>query len=523
MPPFASLSEQERWDVVSYALTLHTKPDQIAQGKTLLETNCADCAKTFNNQEMMSALSENDLIQIMKEGKGKIPAFGKSFTDEEASAVAAYIRTLTFAPPPAPVAVSASATPVSTLAGTPSAETTPVDGTQAAVTPEAGTQIAVTPSDGTQVAATAAATTPGAVGKVSGSVNNKTGNPIPTGSKVTLRAMEHGSDPSAGLKDIAKIEGTLNTDGTFVFENVEIPEKRIFTADVDVDGLVYQSDFVVVKAGDTAVVIPPIVMFVNTTDFSILKILSLQIYFDTAVEGSTQIFSVYTISNSTEKTVNVKMASAQEIPFIAFPDGAEALGFEATQDTAIFMQTADGFAMPPSTTSYGLIAYASVPKGEKINFSQAALLPIDKVALFLPEGMEAQGDTLKDEGIQKQNNTNFHVYSSSSLKKDENIKFTVTGKPQTVAVNPNPLQNKMLLIGVGALGLVLVLAGAWLFLRGPKPVLEEADQEENNFEDPESLMDAIIALDDLHRAGKLSDEAYQKRRDELKSELKKKS
>ena len=60
MPPFASLNEQERWDVVSYALTLHTKPVQIAQGKSLFETNCAGCAKTFSNLKMMSALSEND-------------------------------------------------------------------------------------------------------------------------------------------------------------------------------------------------------------------------------------------------------------------------------------------------------------------------------------------------------------------------------------------------------------------------------------------------------------------------------
>ena len=42
------------------------------------------------------------------------------------------------------------------------------------------------------------------------------------------------------------------------------------------------------------------------------------------------------------------------------------------------------------------------------------------------------------------------------------------------------------------------------------------------FDDPESLMDAIIALDDLHRAGKLSDEAYQQRRNELKNALKRK-
>ena len=57
MPPFASLTDQERWDVVAYALTLHTTNDQLATGKSLFEKNCADCGNTFTSQEMMSALS----------------------------------------------------------------------------------------------------------------------------------------------------------------------------------------------------------------------------------------------------------------------------------------------------------------------------------------------------------------------------------------------------------------------------------------------------------------------------------
>ena len=97
MPPFASLNDQERWDVVSYALTLHTTPEQIEMGKSLFEANCADCAKNFSNLEMMSALSENDIVQMIKEGEGDIPAFGTDFTDDEATAVAMYMRTLTFA------------------------------------------------------------------------------------------------------------------------------------------------------------------------------------------------------------------------------------------------------------------------------------------------------------------------------------------------------------------------------------------------------------------------------------------
>ena len=41
------------------------------------------------------------------------------------------------------------------------------------------------------------------------------------------------------------------------------------------------------------------------------------------------------------------------------------------------------------------------------------------------------------------------------------------------------------------------------------------------FESTDEVLDAILALDDLHRAGKLPDEAYQKRRNELKDTLRK--
>jgi hypothetical protein len=49
---------------------------------------------------------------------------------------------------------------------------------------------------------------------------------------------------------------------------------------------------------------------------------------------------------------------------------------------------------------------------------------------------------------------------------------------------------------------------------------EDDDNEEEEFESPEEVMDAILALDDLYRARKISEEAYQKRRTELKEILK---
>ena len=81
-----------------------------------------------------------------------------------------------------------------------------------------------------------------------------------------------------------------------------------------------------------------------------------------------------------------------------------------------------------------------------------------------------------------------------------------------------------MLIGAGALGAALLVAGFWMYRRDArKTQATEEDEDGEGFESAEEVMDAIIALDDLHRAGKLSDEAYQKRREELKNALKRKS
>ena len=215
---------------------------------------------------------------------------------------AIYIRTLTFAAPlAAPTTVPATETLVNAEAGTPSAETTPLaEGTaQAEVTPEA--------------------TTVAGMGIVSGSVDNQTGTDLPSDTKVTLHGYEHGGDMSAGAKEILTLESIVNADGTYVFENVEMPESHIFIAEVTVDGLTYQSEFAISEAGMTDLVIPPIVIFASTTDFSTLEINSLQMYFDFATEENAQIFAVYTITNTTDKTVNRKDGKRERNSFYCIP------------------------------------------------------------------------------------------------------------------------------------------------------------------------------------------------------------
>ncbi len=80
-------------------------------------------------------------------------------------------------------------------------------------------------------------------GTVSGSVENKTGSDLPSDLKVTLRGYDHGADPSAGPQEVFSQEGTVDANGSFVFENIEIPLNRIFIAELTYDGMDLQSGF----------------------------------------------------------------------------------------------------------------------------------------------------------------------------------------------------------------------------------------------------------------------------------------
>jgi hypothetical protein len=91
-----------------------------------------------------------------------------------------------------------------------------------------------------------------------------------------------------------------------------------------------------------------------------------------------------------------------------------------------------------------------------------------------------------------------------------------------------PDQQTGLMAGGALFGLSLVVVGVWAFRRFyllPKRESTQvqtsrdansvADSGASEFDNVESVLDAIIALDELRGAGKLSEEAYYNRRKEL--------
>ena len=517
MPPFASLSDQERWDVVSYAMTLHTSKEEIAKGKELFETNCADCSTDFfQNPENTSSLSEVELARIVKQGNDQVPAFGATLSDDEVWAVAAYLRTLSFDTAPIVSAPQASATPEAVaLTETPANAETTAEGT--AVSTVEGTE---------QVQATneATAVTEAGFGTIRGLVENKTGVDLPSDFKVTLRGYDHGADPSAGPQEVFSQEGAVAANGSFVFENIEMPVNRIFIAQLTYDGMDLQSGFAIVKEGDTSLSLPPITLYNKTEDTSALIVDETRIFFEYGTDVI-QVFNVYSFRNTSDKIILVKLNENGEVPFMKAPEGSSGAGYEPMQDSEPFQNIENGFAIPPSEGSYGMIAFASVPKAKEFEFTQEFVLPVETVTVFVPEGITIDSDKSTDLGVQAIQDFNFQIYEVGSVTGGEKVSLSVSGTPKESGTASTPAaatSNQNLLIGAGALGIALILAGAWMYLRdrnrGEDGGVE--DQEEDEFESSEDVIDAIIALDDLHRAKKISDGAYQKRRAELKDVLK---
>lgn len=509
MPPFASLTDQERWDVVAYALTFHTTPEQVARGRSIFEANCSDCSLDFfKDQTEMAALSADELVQLLKNGSDNVTALNGELSDDDLYAAAAYLRTLTFAVTlPTPTPEPATVTP--TVAAT---EATPSAAALESVTPAAaGTE---TPSaEGTPlVTAPSPTVTPEAKGgRVTGSISGANVE----GLTVTLRGFDHASDAS-GPQEVITETTVTDANGNYVFEGLDMPENRIYLIEVVYQGVTFSSEPAFVEAGMSELTVPSFQLYATTSDFSTLSFDQVHFFVDIA-DTVAQVIGVYTFSNSGDKVIVIQ--SATDVPFIKVPANAENIGFDLTQDSAPFLSAEGGFAIPPSATPYGLVAFYTLPYDKKAQIVQPFALPASSVLVLIPDGVKLKSDQFTEGEVQNFQGTDYRQYTSAGVKSGETLTLNLSGMPKTAGISTSDSQQNLLL-GIGALGVVLILAGVWMYLRDRNRVDDEMEDEETEYESEEEILDAIIALDDLHRAGKIPDEAYRARREDLKARLK---
>ncbi len=513
MPGFASLSDQQRWDVVAYALSLSASAEQVQAGKALYEVNCAECHgsggqklpnASLANQERMAVLSNQDIASISQ--KGIPPAMpAANLTDVDAAYLAAYMRTFSFASSGAVAAAPASTPqPASATPGT----------------------------DPTEAAAQS--------GIISGTIINGSGGQVPAGLKVVLHTFIHDLTTQQFTEGQAR-EAAVSSQGSYRFSDLPLSSTDAYYVSVDYGGVTYESAAAIPAQDGLDEYDLPITIYETTTDTSNLAISTAHILLDYSQPGIIQLVEFFVFANTGNKAI-VALEAGQPVIEIPLPQGYQNLQFENGVLGERFLQSTNGFGdtlpIPPtgSQGEYSIVFAFDMPYeadssplaglfgGQQFELTQKFNIKASALNLLVPEGVKAEGANFTDGGAQSMGSGfTFQLYRAGSLEAGQTFTAKISGSPATTtsAVSESSDSSRNLIIGVGAFGVVLILTGAFFYWRDRRADAryDDSDEDDEDALSEDDILDAIIALDDQFRAGNLSEEAYKERRTELKGML----
>jgi hypothetical protein len=408
--------------------------------------------------------------------------------------------------------VPASETPVPP--STPTA-TSAAESAATAIDSTTGTPDTTTPS------AEVSPTAQPSVVVVDGVVTVASGATIPDGTVATLLLINTTSG-----QEMQRLTTPILPNGKYEFSNIAADTTTAYIVTADYGGVTYYSNPVVFD-GTLFQFNMPITVYNTTNDLNVLTVTQTHLQFDFSTTGQVQVMVLYVITNPSGNAVIVP-SDGTSVPFIQIPEGAASVKYQLTQSSSPLMSATNGFALlPGANLQYGIITTFTLPYTNRLVFTQPFILPVSSATIIVPEGVKVRSDQLTDGGTQASTDTTYHLYQAGSLASGSTLTLTISGMPGD---KPGFVLDKRtwLMIGVGALGLILIALGIFLFLRDRRlRRLEEefeGDDEDGNADslgdDRESIMDAIIALDDQYKAGDILKEAYEKRRDELIERIK---
>ena len=539
MPPFASLTDQERWDVVAYAYSLTINESSIAMGEALYAENCAICHGEdgsgitspidFTDQSYMAGRSAVDLgLVIVNGSENGMMAFGGDFNDEQITALTDYLRTFTMDfEGVEPIAVEESSeTPAEEETDSASATEEPTEEATAEETNTEETDAEPTAEEQEQAEAESAPVE--GLGTVSGTVQNGSGGEsLPEGLLIQLIGYDH--DPATGSFYEAYFdEMRINDDGSYFFEDVDMALNRAFVVVIEDEELSFSSDpGFITEEGITSLDLP-ITYYETSNDTSKLSLDRLHIFFEFAdsTYETIQVVEVFVVTNPTTYAIIAENEGEATIEF-DLPEDATNIEFEDSTFGERYTQTETGFgdtsAIAPGMGQHQVIVFFEMPYNKKMDFSQSITHPINSAIVMVPEGVKVKSDLLTDSGTRDAQGLTYNVFSSQPLPVGSTLSMNISGKLSTSPAGSEEDSQRNLIFGVIAFGIVLVGAGFWIYMRNNDEDDELDDEEEDDddaeFDDADKIMDAIIALDDAYRDGQISEEVYKKRRADLKAQL----
>ena len=360
------------------------------------------------------------------------------------------------------------------------------------------------------------------LGNISGNLINGSGGSIPAGQKVTLEGFD--KDQAGTYQKALELVAPVEPNGSYSFKGVDVPQGRAFIIITSWEGVEYQSDPAVVSTTTTDFTLP-ITIYEKTNDSKVLALNQVHLIFELSSQNEIQVTELFIVTNPGKQVV-VVASDGTTIPFLQAPKNAAGLQYQLSQGSASLLNATGGFAIAPGADKqYGFIASYTLPYANNLKFDQLFSLPVSSLTVFVPQGMRARGEQLTDAGLQDVQGKSYQMYQADKIASGGSFSLTLTGKPGATTGSTISRQT-WVLIGISVVGLLLVGLGIFLFLRDRARFKKEIEDEQEVIpadalgEDRDSIMDAMIALDDRYKAGEIPKEAYATRRQELKDRLK---
>ena len=481
MPPFKSLDDRTRWDVVAYALSLSMNSTAVEQGKAVYSANCVDCHGDqgqgssqapgwLDDPGKLAKVSTMEMAAVITSGKGNMPAFQDVLDQTAIISAANYIRWMGFG--------SANLD-----LSKPSTQNTSTQPALATI-------------------------------MVTGRITLPSGKDFSQAMSVTLLGYD-------GMDQAFELKTEADSTGNFIFKDVENSSNRTLIAATEYEGTTFNSD-----AYHTADELPaaaidlPIQVYASTVDTSALKVDRMHIFFDYTTGGYIQVAELFVLNNTGNQVITSATEGGSVLQF-DLPEGATNLQFRDSSLGERYLATKKGFAdtlsVPPGSGTQILYAY-DLPFDKKTPLKIPIAWEVDSVVIMVPKGMlDVTGSQVQPMGSSTVQGDAYDFYAAAALEADSFLDLNLAANSSLggqTGISTN------LIIGISTLAAALIGVLIWYLSDKKRRTIEPEPETISSDSTQESIMDAIIALDDRFKAGEILEDAYLKRRGELKDQLK---
>lgn len=358
----------------------------------------------------------------------------------------------------------------------------------------------------------AALNAPLAVASITGLVSNgTTGRPV-TDLDLELRAF------NASFEIVDNQFVQPDESGNYRFDLTNVEQDWAYIVFADYGGINYSTD-VVNFSPSTPDQELELLIFETTTDSADITIERLNTILEFDAENIL-VSQFYAFSNDSNAVyVGDTGAANSAVLSVALPAGAEDVAFQRSLGTdfvpapeveQVGAGWADTLPIRPGIETAGLLVNYRLPYNAGMTLAHPLDYPVRSSTLILPQnGVSVSQADWIPEGEQLIGDTTYQTFTSLI---EETLTIELDGQPNFALVEGNRVavrnQQAELLVGSGALLLSFALAGL-LVQRWRRPLaLDKA-----------ALLEQIAALDDAYVADEIGRNAYLRRRQQLKNQL----